>query len=435
MTEYLLEAGALLWPLPASITVDGADAAPRETIRAASAATASTARPETTSTAPPEDRLAGKDRETSAAALDREFFLLPGAGRPRLVVPAIPRAAAAAVRRYGEPGSLAAWLGTRALAVALSSGAGPAVTRRRMRVRAPAGAETIESYLTTALARDLRVSMHLGAPRANRKPVLQLLTPRGETVGFAKIGVNPLTRDLVRTESEALARLGSAALGEVRVPEVLHHGVWRGLEVLVLSALPVWRRRRRLAAARLTAAMSDVARVDGLSRARLADGGYLRRLRARLAVVDEGPQRAALAEALDAAAERAGDAVLAYGAWHGDWTPWNMASTGLGLLVWDWERFTCGVPLGFDALHHRLQSELVPGRREPRAAAVSCIERAPGLLAPFEVDAAEARLTAVFYLADLAIRYLADRQDKAGAARGAAGRWLIPAITGEVARL
>jgi len=77
----------------------------------------------------------------------------------------------------------------------------------------------------------------------------------------------------------------------------------------------------------------------------------------------------------------------------------------------------------------------VPGRREPRAAAVSCIERAPQLLAPFEVGAAEARLTAVLYLADLATRYLADRQAKAGAARGAPGRWLIPAISGEVARL
>ena len=53
--------------------------------------------------------------------------------------------------------------------------------------------------------------MHLGAARANRKPVLQLLTPDGETVGFAKIGVSPLTSSLVWAERDALTLLCSAA--------------------------------------------------------------------------------------------------------------------------------------------------------------------------------------------------------------------------------
>lgn len=126
---------------------------------------------------------------------------------------------------------------------------------------------------------------------------------------------------------------------------------------------------------------------------------------------------------------------LAFGAWHGDWTPWNMASTGQGLLVWDWERFTRDVPVGFDALHYWLQTEVVPARGEPRAAAAGCIDRAPELLAPFGTGQAEARLTAILYLADLATRYLTDRQDKAGAKLGQAGAWLIPAITGAAAQL
>ena len=397
-TGYLHEVGALLWPSPSTFAVERA-------------------------------------RGSAKTPPDSEFFMLPGARRPRLVVPAMRRAAAAAVRRYGEPGSLTAWLATRALSMTLASGLGPAMLRHRLRVRVPAGADTIESYLASVLARDIRVSMHLSAPRANRKPVLQLLTPRGEPVGFAKVGVNPLTRDLVRAERDALTRLGRAGLVDVTVPKVVHHGQWRGLEILVLSALPVWRRRRRLPAPRLAAAMSGVARVDGLAPEDLASGAYLRRLRVRLAEADDDPQRAALFQSLDTVAARAGDAVLLHGAWHGDWTPWNMASTSLGLLVWDWERFTPGVPLGFDALHHQLQAEVVGGRREPRAAAVRCIERAPHLLAPFEVGAEAARLTAVLYLADLATRYLADRQAKAGAPHGVPGRWLIPAITGEVARL
>jgi hypothetical protein len=106
-----------------------------------------------------------------------------------------------------------------------------------------------------------------------------------------------------------------------------------------------------------------------------------------------------------------------------------MASTKHGLLVWDWERFSLGVPLGFDALHYRLQAELGPGHRDPRAAAGDCARHAARLLAPFGVPASQAQITATLYLTDLATRYLVDHQAKMGARHGAPGTWLIPAIT------
>ena len=131
---------------------------------------------------------------------------------------------------------------------------------------------------------------------------------------------------------------------------------------------------------------------------------------------------------------RAGDAELTYGAWHGDWSPWNMASTRSGLLVWDWERFATGVPLGFDALHYWLQTEVRPGGREPREVAAECAERAAELIGPLGGEVAQPRLTATLYLAELATRYLVDRQDEAGARLGTTGTWLIPAIVAEAAR-
>jgi hypothetical protein len=99
--------------------------------------------------------------------------------------------------------------------------------------------------------------------------------------------------------------------------------------------------------------------------------------------------------------------------------------------VWDWERFASGVPVGFDALHHWLQVEVSMAHRNARAAAARCVDEAAQLLAPFGIEARVARLTAVLYLADLATRYLADRQAEAGAPLGAPGVWLIPAV-GEV---
>ncbi len=398
---YLRDTAALFWPAPTRVTLGAAQ----------------------------DGKPPLADQVTS------EFFLIPGESRPRLLVPATRRAAATAARRYGEPGSRTGRLRAAALSFGLSAGLGRAALRSRLRIHAPPGASTIETYLSQVLARNVRVSMHLGPARANRKPVLQVLSTGGETVGFAKVGISELTRELVLAEHRALTRISQAGLASVATPEVLHLGRWRGLDVLVLGALPVWLPRRPLPADQLAAAMAEVAGLGGLRQEKLAGGDYLAGLCGRLGTADPGADRDALRTALRTLEADAGDAVLDYGHWHGDWTPWNMASTHQGLLLWDWERFTGGVPAGFDALHHRLQTQVVPKRREPLAAAQECIETAPAQLAPFGVGADEARLTALLYLADLATRYLVDRQATAGARLGSPGTWLIPAIASAVGRL
>ena len=396
--DHLGEVCAVLWPSPATASL------------AAAAAT-------------------GRGIGTSPGADQHDLLVLPSASRPRLVVPASGRAAAAALRRYGEPGSIAARAGRQALALALRGGAGAAGLGGRLRVRVPAGADTIETYLTDVLGREVLISTHLSAARANRKPVLQLLTARGETTGFAKVSVNPLTRELIQAERVALDALAAANLRTLTVPRVLHHGRWQGREVLVMDALPTWRRRRALRSGQLTAAMAELAGVPGLSRGPLTGSAFLARLTARLDTVPAGADRDALAAVLGALTT-AGipGAELGFGAWHGDWTGWNMASVAGELLVWDWERFTRSVPYGFDALHYRLQTAVVGRRQPPAAAAAACARSAPVTLAPFGVPPDEARLTGVLYLTELSVRYLADRQDEAGARLGRPGTWLIPAI-------
>jgi Phosphotransferase enzyme family len=378
-------------------------------------------------------RARAKDQARPEAST---FVLVPGIRRPPLLVPATNRAAAAAVRHYSGQRSRAARLSTKALSFCLARGFAGAVLRGRVYVGAPPGTDTIETYLGALIPQGIQLSMYLGPARANRKPVLQILTLADEPVAFAKIGVTPLTRELVRAERASLARLARARLAEIMVPRVLHHDQWHGLEVLVLSALPSWVRRRPLPTAKLAAAMNEVARVCGQRREPLLGSEYLRRLRSRLEAADESPERATLHQVLNDVAAEAGDMTLTFGAWHGDWAPWNMANTDHGLLVWDWERFACGVPIGFDALHYRLQSQVAPGRRsDPLAAASACAQGAAQLLAPFGVSSGEAQLTAILYLTELATRYLVDRQAKAGARLGAPGTWLVPAIATEVGRL
>jgi hypothetical protein len=393
--EYLRGICKLLWPAPSVVTLEGRG----------------------------RRRSLGTSRTPPPGWVDSQYALVPGIGRPPLLVPDMDRIAASAIRYFNGQRTLKVKLTTKVFSLCLASGLGSTLYTGRVRVSTPPGAESMETYLRGIVSKDVHISMSVGPPRANRKPVLQLLTPSGDPAAFAKIGTTPLTCDLVRDEHAALASLGQVKLNRLTVPRVLHHDTWNGLSVLVLSPLPVWRRRRPLGAAELAAA-----RVNGLQTGPLRDSAYLRQLRNRITAIEQAPERAALLQALDLLTERHGDTTLHFGAWHGDWAPWNMASTDPDLLVWDWERFTTGVPVGFDPLHYQLQLEVGPEHLDPRAAAARCTVHAPQLLASFGITAEQARLTGALYLADLATRYLADRQEEQGGRNGAPGTWLIPAI-------
>jgi hypothetical protein len=382
-----------------------------------------------------------------------EYLVVPNARRPRLLVPARDRRlAAAAVRRYAEPTSRLARLKRNAVVAALRTGASAALLRDRVRVDDPASTDTFERHLATVLGDGLALSVHIGPARANRKPVVQVLDRSGHTVAFVKLGTTALTRQLVRAETTALVALGHAGLTTIAVPKVLHTGQWHGHEVLIQQALPVWRTRVPLTGPRLVAAMKELAGCCGTRRGPLDGSGYATRLRARLdAVADqpEGRQLAVAATAVFAAAAGGAPAPratgsphpgpgvrLAFGAWHGDWAPWNMATLDDALLVWDWERFTPGVPMGFDALHHDLQCRLTEADGDARAAVDAMLAAAGRLLLPFGVaDDRAVEVTALLYLIDLATRYVADRQAEAGARLGVLGTWLLPALLARVEAL
>lgn len=363
-----------------------------------------------------------------------EYLVVPDARRPRLLVPAgSRRLAAAAVRRYAEPQSRAARLKRDAVVAALRTGASGVLLRDRIRITGPA-AGSIDGYLREALGRDLAVSIHIGPARANRKPVLQLITPDGDTFGFAKLGTGPLTHRLVRAETNALTALAGSGLTKLTVPRVLHAGQWRGLQVLVQSALPVWLSRAALTPRRLAAAMLDIAGCCGYASGPLVGSAYWAELRGRLGALGERSEGVALAATAELIARHAGNISLTYGSWHGDWAPWNMANLADALLVWDWERFTQGVPVGFDAVHYELQRR-VQSSSDAAGAVEATVRRAGELLAPFGVPADARDLTALLYLVDLAARYLTDRQAEAGARLGVLGTWLLPVLIRRVEEL
>jgi hypothetical protein len=379
--------------------------------------------------APARARRASRGAPVPAGAT--ELVVLPDARRPKLVVPRRPLAVtAAAVRDSRSTSSARAALALRGVALAARLGAADLVGDRVVVEGADAG---ITGHLSDRLGQPVLVSLLIGPVRATQKPVLQVLRPDGGTVGFAKVGLTDVSRALVRREGEVLTDLGGRGLRAVRVPRVLHRGTWNGAEVLVQEAFRQ-HRGTPVDPVRLTAAMVEVARADGVLAEPLAGTKFWQRLRERLVPsatgpaagrepADGGPARlsAASAAALAAAVHRI-EAALAtervpLGGWHGDWAPWNMTVAGGEVQVWDWETYAVGVPLGFDRVHYGLQSAVVFGNVPPALAARQASDRAEAELAPFDVPAGMRRLVVVLYLLHLVAGFLETGEENSRLAR------------------
>jgi hypothetical protein len=375
---------------------------------------------------------------TSARTEAWEYLILPNVRHPRLLLPLTSRkAAAGALRRFSEQPTAMTRLRVETVAALVRCGLAQLVLPSRLRVESGTDdRRTIEAHLRHVLG-DVVLGISVGKPRANRKPVVQVLNRNGGTIGFVKVGVDDLTRGLVVAERDALRVLDAARtrLATTRTPAVVHAGTWEGLEILVQTALPVWQRRAPSDPSRLRAAMREVASIEGLRRSTLAASSYWRRLLERVQVLHDASVTADLTEACALLRDMFGDCAFDFGAWHGDWTPWNMAFLRDGVLVWDWERFERDVPVGFDALHHALQEALVRRRLDPRYAASVCLDTAPDTLGGFVFDRRAARATALLYLVDIAARYSADGQEKAGARLGRLQDWLLPALRDQVSAM
>jgi hypothetical protein len=357
---------------------------------------------------------------------DTAYVVVPSAARPKLLVPRRPRrVAAAAVRNFKTAARGREQLQLRTLAAAFRLGAHDLLADRIV-VGRPAGADPagIDAHLSDVLGRRVFVSLYIGPPRAVRKPVLQVMDAKGRTVGFAKLGVDAFTRDLVRAEAAAVQRLAASRFHTLRVPTVLHAGQWRGHEVLVQSALP----RGQSAEPgdpRLLRAMRELAGVGGPTTGPLRPSSYWQRLTDTVAALPPSPMAEVLGGAVPLVAAAAGEAELSYGAAHGDWAPWNMTVAGEHVLVWDWEKFADDVPVGFDAVHHAVQGSVVLHGRSPIEAFEAALARPDEVSGRPTGGPHAGRLIVWLYALDIATRYLVDREEEAGSTRlGDLPSWL-----------
>jgi hypothetical protein len=361
--------------------------------------------------------------EPAPAGFERAeaYLALPRAANPRLLVPlGSPQAAATALARNHDATSRKARLARAALGAGLRVGVTQRVADRVDVFVDPAlsPAERPQHLLTEHLReifgrRDLEMAVILGVPRLNRKPVLQVLASDGTVVGYVKAAWNELTAGLVRNEARVLADLASAKPASFVPPAFVAAGPWGELELIAASALP---NAARPDPAQVfdppMAVIAEIAGLWGRSTARLADSPYWAGVRQRLAVQGargsggDVPREASeiLQRAVGWIERRHGHEDIAFGAWHGDFTPWNMARLGDTTYLWDWER-AAPAPAGLDLLHFLFQGVCRFEGKSPAAAVTHCSERLASLLPVLDVPAGSERALWLLYRLELLFRY------------------------------
>jgi hypothetical protein len=354
------------------------------------------------------------------SAGDLAYLVVPSLDRPRYFVPAdVPAAERMLTTHGGGRADRWARAGWRR---AHRAGMAARLPLTRLVVRPdPAG---IEAYLAEVLGEPIRIGVLLGPPRANLKPVVQIFAADGTTLAFAKLGTSPLTADLLATEAGALRLLAAEPPTTFTAPELVHHGTWKDVPVLVQRALPLAQADRASASPPLDV-MVEIALLQGVAVRPLAGSDYGQRVSRprseRWNDIDLTPFTR-LADLLSETGE------VPFGCWHGDFGPWNLGVDGTRVEIWDWERFACDVPIGIDAAHYRAQrgvaAQLDPVDAWPSICAdVSEVLRAAGQA----TSAAEP--VAGCYLLEIVGRYLADVGDEPTVAMRRRMTWLAAVAT------
>jgi hypothetical protein len=242
-------------------------------------------------------------------------------------------------------------------------------------------------------------------PGPFRKPVVQVARADGRVVAYAKVAWNAVTAANVHAEHAALVALEAAGERRVRAPRAFALAEHRGLPMLVTEAMPPHLRRYDPTGPPPDPGVS-------LAIAPLVQGAAVpdpvgARLRHRLAATRDGDLvevRRATTQLVEALGDRT--AVLPAGAWHGDWSPWNLGWVGGELWAWDWEYCRPDAPVGLDVPHLLFQRRFIADRAPVDRAFADAVAGAASPLSGLGYGPEDRPTVYAVHVAEIALRYL-----------------------------
>ncbi len=339
------------------------------------------------------------------------FLVVPNAAAPRILIPAgNARAAAASMRRYSAAISPRETLQRWGLAMGLRAGAASLLLRDRVQLES-SGSASLMSHLEAVFSQTVSVSVSVGPARANRKPVLQVFDAKGRSLAFVKVGDSATASGHVMREAESLKVLGTQQFSSLELPSLIDMSQWNGMTVLVMTALDTRPMSRGPGLARLRGrAVDELAAAFRQPQANLAQTPMWTALRADYPLLLDEEIRTLYGSCLDRLDSQFLDRLVDVGAWHGDFSPWNMAQRSHRLQLWDWERFELGVPTGMDRVHYALNRHLRTAGTTLQTVFDGLEQGAPALADKSSEDA----VVVAAYVASISLRYLLGAQGPGG---------------------
>ena len=247
-----------------------------------------------------------------------------------------------------------------------------------------------------------------------RKPVLQVFGLDGVPLAYVKVGWNDWTRDAVRREISAL-RLCASHPMQLGVPELLGHWLWQGLDLLVTAPLPRGVRRLPLNSSLPSAELArEISQLSVAHVGELGTSPWWQNLQTRILGCTDPEARTQLERIAAGIARCFGLTPLAFGSWHGDLVPWNMAQLDGRFYAWDWESYAPNAPIGFDAMHYYFQVAFVARRRSLADAAAIARQRALPALVALGVAPDDGDLIGILHLLELFTRHEEARSSAGG---------------------
>ena len=325
------------------------------------------------------------------------YVVVPGRRGARAILPADGAAAKAALLAAAGTRSPTAQRGRALVAEVARAG----LLRRRLYVDPD---DPLRRAIAEAVGERVELACALRAPGPFRKPVLQVVGSRG-VVAYAKVAWNTVTAANVAAEHRALVALAAEADPTLSGPEPIAMLDHRGYPILLTRPMPSELRRFDPARDALDPAISRVVgRLAPPSAGNDPIGGRLRsRLRATAGGSLDGvaSQVAALVDAIGSRTAR-----LPAGAWHGDWSPWNLGWVRDRLWAWDWEYCRTDVPIGLDVPHFAFQHRFIGAREPLERAFAEARDTTAEALSRLGYPPEDRSTIHAVHVAEVAIRYL-----------------------------
>jgi len=299
-----------------------------------------------------------------------DFIVLPSFSQPKLLVPIKPRRAALVTLHLYNPRRVKGILLKQSLKLALTSGLTAHLPLPKVQFIFSKEAQPndlLHQKVKDIIGRDdLSIGMYTGTNTVHKKPVLSIVTKKGELVAIGKIGLDPETVALVQNEGATLQELSHTPLADHMIPKLLYASPW-GEKYILLLTPPKGKLQR---------APNDLSTIhvnflkelinQGCYTTSLCKSEYWNTLLTRintLITTENLPFWPAVWNScLKLIQEKLGNTELSFARAHGDFVPWNTYLVNDKLYVFDWEYSRCGMIVGWDIFHFYTQTNILVKR-------------------------------------------------------------------------